>query len=133
MLKDEKDRLLALLHSRNKWCRDAEARDHQGRPVHFDDPAAVAWDLTGAVCVLFGWARALELFPQLERQLVGGRRVGACLLNSRSPDPRIGSMVAIQEYNDKSETTHEELISRLKAMPVYQRGARPESTEKILI
>ena len=73
MMPDEKAQLLALLEDERRWCRDAEARDADGNSVSFHDATAVAWDITGALCRLFGWRRACELFRQLDRHIHGKR------------------------------------------------------------
>jgi len=132
MLQEEKERLLDLLQAGSNWCQHAEARDRRGHAVHYDDPAAVAWDLTGAVCVLFGWGRALELFSQLERQLVGRRRPARRCFSLQNNDPQICSMVAVQEFNDRSDTTYELVIDRLQAMSVYRPESRTEGAERAL-
>lgn len=119
MMQHEKDELLRLLDTASRWCRHAEARDRRGQAVRFDDPAAAAWDLTGAVCLLFGWARALELFPQLERHLTGHNRAARRPRLLLKNEPRIISMVAVQEYNDCSEITYEQIRGRLESLPVY--------------
>ena len=123
MMQHEKDGLITLLSSRERWCRDAEARDRRGQAVHFDDPAAVAWDLTGALCLLFGWARAIQLFPQLERHLTGRNRSSDRPRLQLANEPQIISMVAIQEYNDLSDNTYEMMLDRLQTLTVY----RPEA------
>ncbi len=117
MTQDEKDSLVSMLSVPARWCREAEARDRSGDAVHFDDPAAVAWDLTGAVCYLFGWERARELFVQLERHVAGGKR------GTQVPHSSISSMVALQEFNDATETTHDLLLERIRNVPVWFRGS----------
>jgi hypothetical protein len=114
MLVSEKERLLALFADRRCWCQGAEARDASGDAVHFDDPAAVAWDLTGAVCLLFGWPRALELFHQLDEHI---RRVKRNSLPLHNPD--IASMASLQDRNDDSDTTFEMVTGWLHSMPVW--------------
>jgi hypothetical protein len=131
MMQDEKDRILTLLESKSRWCQHAEARDSSGQPVRCDDPTAVAWDLTGAVCVLFGWRRASELFSQLERQFVGRKHVGKRKFGLR--DPQICSMVAVQEYNDQADTTYETIRARLESMPVYRPESRSRGSEQVLV
>ena len=116
MTQNEKDSLLSTLSVSSSWCKEMEARDGSGESVHFDDPAAVAWDLTGSVCFLFGWDRAQQLFVQLERHLLNGKRSG------REPNVGIASMVALQEFNDRPETTHEMLLGRIRTIPVWVRG-----------
>ena len=58
MMPDGKALLLALLDHAGKWSRNAEALDASGNGVVYDDDAAVAWDITGALRRLFGWQRA---------------------------------------------------------------------------
>lgn len=127
MMQHEKDGLLELLSSQERWCRDAEARDRRGQAVRFNDPAAVAWDLTGALCRLFGWARAAQLFPQLERHLTGSNRSHERPYLQLANEPQILSMIALQEYNDLSDNTYETMIDRLKAMAVYRAEAHHPS------
>ncbi len=119
MMADEKDKLLALLDSEIRWCQDAEASDSQGCPVKFNDPAAVAWDITGALCRLFGWQRARVLFGQLEQHISGRKR-----LHRFNRDPVIESMVALQDYNDRADTTFETILTQLGTMPVRNGTAR---------
>ena len=114
MLPSEKDRLLTLFADPERWCQGAEARDQKGKPVRLDDASAVAWDITGAICALFGWQRALELFPQLDRHVHQTKRGGW-----RSPDPGIASMAALQDSNDEPGTTFETVAGWLKTMPVW--------------
>jgi hypothetical protein len=64
MLHNEKNPLLALFEIKNCWCQDAEARDASGDPVKFRDPLATTWDITSAICRLFGWKQACTLFGQ---------------------------------------------------------------------
>lgn len=114
MLPVEKERLLMLFAEPARWCQGAEARDEAGNAVRYDDPSAVAWDITGGLCALFGWQRALELFPQLDRhvhQVGRGRR--------RDADPGIASMAALQDSNDEAATTFETVTGWLKTMPVW--------------
>ncbi|GMU24548.1 MAG: hypothetical protein AMXMBFR13_46220 [Phycisphaerae bacterium] len=131
MMQDEKDRLLTLLATNSRWCQHAEARDRDGHAVHYDDPDAVAWDLTGAVCVLFGWARALELFAQLERQLIGRKSASNRSFGMRNRDPQMCSMVAVQEFNDHTDTTYELVVARLKSLSVYQPESRNETGQAL--
>ena len=113
MLPDEKNRLLALFENDRRWCRDAEARDTYGNPVKFHDPLATAWDITGAICCLFGWKRACTLFGQLERHIHKKKR-----LRGLKRDAAIESMVTLQAYNDCPETAFEVICALLKTMPV---------------
>lgn len=122
MMPDEKAMLLALLEHQGKWCRDAEARDAKGDAVRYDDDAAVAWDITGAVCRLFGWRRACVLFVQLEKHVVGKRKpVGV-----PPTDQSIDAMKSLQDFNDGADTTFDLLYERLKAMPVWSGGSRAD-------
>jgi len=114
MLLGEKERLLALFADRQRWCQHAEARDEVGQIVHYDDPSAVAWDITGGMCLLFGWRRALELFPQLDRHVHRVKRSRWWVT-----DPGIASMGALQDSNDDTGTTFEMMTGWLKSMPVW--------------
>jgi hypothetical protein len=118
MSPDEKEKLLELLHDKQRWCKDAEARDQQGNAVRYDDESAVAWDLTGATCFLFGWQRACELFRQLDRHITGRRRRRFLRQNTD-----IASMTALQDFNDLGGTTYEAIATQLNSMPVW-RGNR---------
>ena len=111
---DEKDKLLALFDSEQRWCQDAEASDSHGDPVKFHDPEAVAWDLTGALCRLFGWQRARVLFKQLDRHLCGKKQ-----LKRFNRDPAVEAMVALQEYNDRADMTFESFFLELGKMPTW--------------
>jgi len=114
---NEKDMLLALLESEERWCQEAEARDKDGSPVRYDDATAVAWDITGALCHLFGWKRACALFRQLDRHIHG-----------RNPEPifpgtsELRSMAALQDYNDRKDLTHATLMASLRAVAANSRG-----------
>jgi len=119
MVQGEKDKLLSLLDSEKRWCQDAEARDMDGDPVRHSDLGAVAWDITGALCRLFGWRRARELFVQLDRH-VNGRRKPAY---RPGRDAGIDSMVALQDFNDRSDTTFEVLCEQIRTIPVWQSKA----------
>lgn len=120
MMPDEKAQLLDLLEHDGKWCRDSEALDAAGNGVAYDDDTAVAWDITGALCRLFGLQRACVLFEQIERHLAGKRRGMQWPLSDTSMD----AMKALQAFNDHSETTFELLRERLEAMPVWTSGQR---------
>jgi hypothetical protein len=120
MLPEEKERLLSLLTDEQRWCQEAEARDASGVAVRYDDDGAVAWDITGAMCRLFGWRRACELFTQLDRHIRG-----------RRPPPRwplldahIRAMAALQDFNDRVDTTFEGVRSQIESMPVGRGGAQ---------
>jgi hypothetical protein len=115
MMPDEKERLLALFDGEQRWCQDAEARDRNGNAVPFDDTRAVAWDITGAMCLLFGWRRACQLFCQLDRHISGQKRDG--WFNRK---PEIDSLAALQDYNDDNETTYEMVLRELRTMPVWR-------------
>lgn len=113
----EKKKLLKFFAEEDRWCRDAEACDARGNFVKFSDSRAVAWDLTGGLCRLFGWKRASVLFVQIERHLLGR---GDC--HSHAARGEIPSMVALQAYNDREDLTFQELSSRLASIPVWRRG-----------
>jgi hypothetical protein len=118
MLPEERDQLLALFGDARRWCQEAEARDQSGDPVRYSDAEAVAWDITGGVCRLFGWRRACELFPQLDRHIFG-RRLGRPSQWDQ-PSDSMTAMAALQDYNDQHDTTYQEVFERLKTMPVWQ-------------
>jgi len=123
MLPNEKDKLLALFESDTRWCQDAEARNMYGNPVKFHDPLATAWDITGAMCCLFGWPRACKLFGQIERHIHKRRR----RIRGFSRDAEIESMVTLQAYNDRPDIAFEAVLTLLKTMPVWSRGNRPSN------
>ena len=114
MLPDEKDKLLALFDSDKRWCQDAEARDEYGSPVKFNDPSATAWDITGAMCCLFGWKRACTLFGQFERHIHKNVR-----LQGVNRDAAIESMVTLQAYNDRPDTAWEVIRTLVETMPTW--------------
>ena len=115
MMPDEKAQFLALYSGPGHWCRDAEARDAGGHAVRFDDATAVAWDITGALCRIFGWQRACVLFEQVKKHLIGKPRAFKRSLTNTG----IEAMRALQEFNDQPGMTFEMLRMRLEAMPVW--------------
>jgi len=117
MIPDEKERLLLFFGEPGSWCQDAEARDNGGSPVRYDDAQAVAWDITGGLCRLFGWRRACALFRQIHRHIMGQSQAVA---SDRSPE--LAAMAALQDYNDEQGTTYERVMEQLRSMPVW-RGA----------
>ncbi|MBU0640054.1 MAG: hypothetical protein KKB50_14400 [Planctomycetes bacterium] len=122
MMPTEKTQLLALLEHADKWCRDAEAHDANGDQVTYDDDTAVAWDITGALCRLFGWQRACVLFEQMERHIVGRRKAAGWPI----PDSSIAAMKALQDFNDRADTTFAEVRERIEAMPIWNSGNRAD-------
>lgn len=114
MLPIEKHNLLCLFADERRWCQQAEARNEVGEAVRYDDPSAIAWDITGGMCKLFGWRRALALFSQLDRHVHNVKRDRCWGAN-----PEIASMVAIQNHNDEDGTTYEMIIEWLETMPVW--------------
>jgi len=120
MMTDEKERLLALFEHERAWCQDAEAHDVDGAPVRYDDETAVAWDITGALCRLFGWQRACVLFAQLDRHIHGKR------ITSGWPrrDTDMDAMAALQGFNDRADTTFALLRGQIESMPVWQGSSR---------
>ncbi len=114
MTPDEKRELLALFDSKERWCQGCEARDEQGEPVSYGDEAAVAWDVVGGLCHLFGWRRACQLFEQVHRHVVGPSTV------RYRENADMLAMGALFDYNDAFDTTHETLLSALKEMPVWR-------------
>ena len=119
MMPYEKDLLLALLESDERWCQDVEARDLGGDPVKYNDATAVAWDITGALCRLFGWKRACMLFRQLDHHIHGRNRR---LLSSWESELR--AMAALQDFNDRAEMTHAALVQALRSWPVWSGASR---------
>jgi hypothetical protein len=116
LLPREKELLLAFLGHENRWCRRAEALDANGDAVQYDAETAVSWDVTGAMCHLFGWSRACALFAQLDRHLHGKRQ-------SRSwpfRDVEMDAMTALQDFNDRPETTFNILREMLETAPVWR-------------
>jgi hypothetical protein len=120
MMPEEKQQLLGLLDFEHRWCRDAEAHDANGNAVRYDDAAAVAWDITGALCRLFGWRRACELFGQLDRHINGKRVVTHWPVR----DAEIDAMAALQEFNDRADTTFKIVREQLETMPVWHGNSR---------
>ena len=115
MMPEEKQRLLALLDQQPRWCRDAEAHDSNGSAVQYDDEAAVAWGITGALCRLFGWQRACALFEQFDRH-ISGKRVG---IGWPPCDTEMDAMRTLQEFNDRAGMTFSSLRKRIETMPVW--------------
>ncbi len=120
MTQNEKESLLSTFSIPTKWCKEMEACNGSGDSVSYDDPTAVAWDLTGGLCMLFGWDRAGELFPQLVRYVLNDK------VTVGGPNASIQAMVALQEFNDSPETTHDDLLARIQTIPVWARGSRTE-------
>ena len=120
MMPEEKEQLLALLDHQRRWCRDAEAHDANSDAVRYDDDAAVAWDVTGALCRLFGWRRACVLFGQLERH-INGKRV---VIGWPAGDAEMDAMGALQDFNDRADMTFDMMRERIETMPVWQGNAR---------
>ncbi len=119
MTQDEKNKLLDLLGNEGKWCRETDARDEQGDPVHYDDEKAAAWDVVGGMCRLFGWSRACELFGQVARHFTGSQPPRTL------QDPEMGAMAVLQDFNDDQNTTYTSVMAQLQGLPVSQ--GRPSS------
>lgn len=115
MMPAEKEQLLALFHDNGTWCRHAEARDANGDAVRYDEEAAVAWDITGALCRLFGWRRACVLFVQLDRH-INGKRAST---GWPARDVGMEAMSALQDYNDRPDMTFDGLRQQIESMPVW--------------
>jgi hypothetical protein len=115
MMAEEKQQLLVLLDRETSWCRHVEARDARGAPVHCDAETATAWDVTGAMFRLFGWNRAATLYVQLDRHIHGKRRT----LGWPRRSPELDAMVALQEFNDRPDTTFDIVRSQLESAPVW--------------
>lgn len=125
MTEPEKQALLGLLDTPDHWCKDLEARKADGTGTSFDAEDAVAWDLTGALCRLFGWNRARVLFGQFDRH-IRGRRVAVLL----SRDDGIRAMVALQTFNDHPDRTFSQIQGAIVSMPIWSSGARTNSAPK---
>jgi hypothetical protein len=119
MMPAEREKLLALFGHEQQWCQNAEACDSEGNPVQFDDAAAVAWDITGGLCRLFGWQRARVLFAQLQRHINGRRRS-----HWYHQSLEIESMLALQDYNDRPDTSFGRILKQLATMPVWRGKTR---------
>lgn len=115
MMPHEKDRILELFADESRWCRTSEANDAQGQPVQFDSPTAVAWDVAGALCQLFGWKRACVLFEQIEHHVTGHKR-----RFQYDHDPVLEAMIALQNFNDKEGQTFEAVLAKLRTMRTWQ-------------
>ena len=120
MMPKEKEQLLALLDHERRWCRNAEAHDANSDAVRYDDDAAVAWDVTGALCRLFGWRRACVLFGQLDRHINGKRSTIGWLAR----DAEMDAMSALQNFNDRADMTFDVMRERIETMPVWHGNAR---------
>ena len=119
MMPGEKDKLLTLFENESRWCQRVEARDKRGRPVHYNDERATAWDMVGGMCFLFGWDRACKLFVQVSREVTGLKR-GRVVR-----DPAMSAMGSLQDFNDKRDTTFDLIMERLRKMRVYSRRLAP--------
>lgn len=115
MLDDEKQELLQLLERASCWCQHVEAQDAGGDPVHCDAHSAVSWDITGAILRLFGRDRAATLYVQLDRHIHGARRMGTWPL----PNFQLDAMLALQEFNDRADTTFACMRTHLESAPVW--------------
>lgn len=119
MLPDEKEKLLSLFDQEDRWCQEAEARNAEGEAVHFDSDEAVAWDLVGGLCWLFGWTRATELFGQVSRHILGRHR------STRHMQTAISAMAALVDFNDDTKTNFPTVLSKLQELPVATRRYSP--------
>ncbi len=116
MTQQEKDKLLALFETEARWCQQVEARDDRGRPVHYSDKKAVAWDVVGGMCLLFGWERASKLFGPVARHITGLQRYLAYA------NWEMAAMGALQDFNDQRDTTYVKIVSSLRSLTVHRRG-----------
>ena len=126
MMPDEKERLLTLFDDASKWCQNCEARDGSGNPVSYTDETAVAWDIVGGMCRLFGWRRACQLFGQMHRHIGGPQRI----LYGQSED--MVAMAALFDFNDAGDTTFDKVVVMIRDMPVWGRtlsAEKPTSCE----
>ncbi len=124
MMPDERDQLLTLFHAPTRWTQHVEAMDQRGEPVRYDSAGAVAWDLTGAICHLFGWRRGLALFEQLDRHAHGKRAA----VGWPPRDTALDAFSRLQALNDGDETTFADVRQLIETMPVW-RGGRTAGAE----
>ena len=120
MMLDEKERLLALFDDESRWCQNSEARNESGEAISYTDETAVAWDIVGGMCHLFGWRRACQLFGQMHRHIGGPQRI----LHGQSED--MVAMAALLDFNDAHDTTYEKVVAMIRGMPVWDRTLSPE-------
>lgn len=125
MTTDEKSLLIRLFEDGRNWCRGAEAIDTTGAAVCYDDERAVAWDLTGALCRLFGWPRACALFGQLDRYIRGKRRAVFW-----QPRTEMDGLAFLQEFNDRPDTTFALIRQRLESVPIYEKRRRTNDQQE---
>jgi len=114
MMSNEKTQLLSLFSEESRWCKGSEAVDRHGNPVCLSDDAAVAWDIVGGVCHLFGWQRARKLFVQLQRHIFGRQKP------HYNRDQEMAAMAALLDFNDASETSYEQVVATFERLPVWQ-------------
>lgn len=119
MMQAEKDKLIALFDNERRWCSAADAQDERGETVHFDDETAVAWDLVGGLCHLFGWKRANKLFGPLNKHFSGKQRATGLRHLSTEATNEMLAMTALLDFNDHPETTYELIVSKLHDLPVW--------------
>jgi hypothetical protein len=119
MMQGEKDKLIDLFDDQRRWCCAADAQDARGKAVHFDDTSAVAWDLVGGLCHLFGWKRANKLFGPLSRHFSGKPRSAGLRHLSTDANNEMAAMTALLDFNDDVETTYELIVSKLHDLPVW--------------
>ncbi len=115
MMPEEKEQRLALLDHQRRLSRDAEGRDADRDAVQHDEDAAVAWDVTGALCGLLGWRRACVLFGKLDPH-VNGRPVA---IGRPTGDAEMHATGALRVFNDKVDVTFETVRERIETMPVW--------------
>ena len=124
MTREERQGLLDRLKNQPRWRRDFEARDSKGDPTCFDSDDAVSRDLTGAICRLRRWDRALALFGQFARQFIG-RRASVPL----SRDSGVGAMGALQVFNDPPEKTFDNIRRQIDSTPIRSTGGRRSTND----
>jgi hypothetical protein len=129
MMPEEKEQLLALLNRRHNWCTRVEAQDSNNNAVPYDDDNAVAWDITGALCRLFGWQRACTLFVQVDRHIHGKRSKFIWPV----PDWEMDAMRALQEYNDRPDISFDTVRQKLESMPIWSGQLREHSLEETTV
>jgi len=123
MTADEKKEMLSLFDREERWCKGSEARNGQGEPVSYNDESAVAWDLVGGLCHLFGWQRACQLFEQVHRHVAGPSTVRF------RENSDMHAMGALCDYNDALGTTYGMLVATLESMPIWRGGPAIEEED----
>lgn len=118
----EVTKLIRLIGRTSQWCRAAEARDPEGRPVCYDDPTADSWSLDGAFFRVMGPARAMDQMVSFTAHILGQSEHR--FLPSRNPAAL--ALSVLKDYNDLvADFLH--IRIRLRDLPV-EPGDQPCSS-----